>query len=163
MIRKALTLAGLVMASALGPAACDASREATSVQDYSAWASARVAEMGTLVRELEAHALAANREPGLENERPWRERAEQLINATIAVTTAVRGWQAVPPEAADEHAMVLELAVHAETMVVNAAEAIANPTGPNMRLAIEGNSAFKRLEPETILALKDLAGGSSGE
>ncbi len=161
MLRKALTAALLV--GSLVACSDTPSPDSVSVIDYVEWARARTSELSTLMDELEAHMLAANMQPGIENEQPWRDRAELLINSTVTVAKAVRAWQTVPAEAGAVHQLLLEAADYAETMVVNAGQAISTGDRLYMSSAIDGRTGFQRLEPDLLTALNALEASASGQ
>lgn len=132
------------------------------VAEYAAWARARVNEIAIVLDELEAHFKAADRDRGLENEQPWRDRAEVLINGTRVVVAAVRARETVPAEAAATHQQVLELVTEADTMVVNAARAIGSSDAQDISAAMDARIEFNRLEPRVLTALNALAAPTAG-
>lgn len=151
------SLIALVLTGAL--LGCSDSRpdDQDDVAEYVAWARARVGEIVILLDEIEAHMLAANREPELQNDQAWRDRAEVLMNGTRVAAAAVQARQEVPAEAAATHQEVLELVNAADTMVVNAAQAVSFMDSQYVSAAMDARLEFNRLEPRVLTALNALA------
>ena len=127
-----------------------------NVSEYVGWARVRTEEISTLLDEMQEHAQDANRNPLLQSNPVWHERAQVLLNGVITSAGLIRERQTVPTDATEVHAQLLELAIAGETMASNASIAISSQDPATLPTAIEAKNSFDRLEPLVHKALADL-------